>query len=154
MEDDRLYHLTVFGVTGYTGNLVVKYLNQLKKQKRLSEKIMLCFAGRDVKKVKARCEQLCPHLIGSISIVFADVFDEPSIFRMASDSKVVLSCVVSCPPLRFSRRVYVRVCLLFVYLEKLTFHIKKYPKGTIWRIRRSGCESMCFTRHKLCRCNG
>ena len=93
-NEDRTYDLTVFGATGYTGRLVLKYLNELKQSNRLGKEVKLCFAGRDIKLIKVLSQQLCP-AIQNTAIVFADVVDEASIYRMASDTRVVLSCVVS-----------------------------------------------------------
>jgi len=90
-----MYDLTVLGVTGYTGKLVAKYLNELKKRRsaHLPNTFRVCFAGRDLRRVKAIADSLSPDL--KPAIVAADLVDEASVYRLASDSKVILSCVVS-----------------------------------------------------------
>jgi short subunit dehydrogenase-like uncharacterized protein len=83
--------LCVFGVTGFTGQLVLAYLETLKKSNRLPSNLAVSVAGRDTDKVAQLAAKLCPSL--QPQIVQADVADERSVYRMVADARCVLSCV-------------------------------------------------------------
>ena len=90
---DRPYSMTVFGVTGFTGKLVLKYLNLLQQNNRLPANLRLCFAGRHRKKLESLGRDLCPLLTPSYTE--ADISNELSIYKMVGETKVLLTCVVS-----------------------------------------------------------
>lgn len=104
-DTPRSYDLAVLGVTGYTGKLVVAYLNELRKRGavNLPQECRLCFAGRTVSKVQEIADTFGPDL--KPAIVAADVADEASIYRLAADSKVLLTCVVSLLPINLVPRI-------------------------------------------------
>jgi hypothetical protein len=77
---DRQYSLCVFGITGFTGKLVLKYINSLVVGNKLDPKISkLCFAGRSVPSMKEMMKSLCP-AIADPALIAADVADELSIY--------------------------------------------------------------------------
>lgn len=92
----RLFDLTIFGVTGYTGKLVAQYLETLLTSRRLDDKVRICFAGREEQRIQLLAKQLCPTLASKLAFQFADISKPESIYKMASDTKVILTCVVSC----------------------------------------------------------
>lgn len=89
MEAAREFDLTVLGVTGFTGKLVVDYLDKLAGQNRLSG-VKICFAGRSDSAMLRVCNSL-KHLAPSFCL--ADVSKEASVLDMALRTRVVLALV-------------------------------------------------------------
>lgn len=99
--NSREFDITIFGATGYQGKINLQYMNDLVTKKRVlprSEEpifhlsqLRVAVAGRDEAKLRQLVSEVCPRL--NAKIVIADVRDEASIYRMASNSRVVLNLV-------------------------------------------------------------
>jgi short subunit dehydrogenase-like uncharacterized protein len=79
----RDHDIVLFGATGFTGRLVAEYLRDHRGRARVA------WAGRDVKKLEARREELGV----DTPILVADVTDTASLASMARSTKVVCTTV-------------------------------------------------------------
>ncbi|KAH9251707.1 hypothetical protein BASA81_010377 [Batrachochytrium salamandrivorans] len=87
--EGREFDLTVLGVTGFTGKLVVDYLDKLAGENKLVG-VKICFAGRNDSAMLRVCNSL-KHLAPSFCL--ADVTKETSVLDMALRTRVVLALV-------------------------------------------------------------
>lgn len=89
MAEARKYALTVFGATGFTGGLCVRYL-----ARHLPPDTSWALAGRSMQKLESVRERLgrdgCENLPGLIN---ADITDPASLEALARQSKVVITTV-------------------------------------------------------------
>eukprot|EP01062_Namystynia_karyoxenos_P007991 TRINITY_DN12819_c0_g1_i1.p1 TRINITY_DN12819_c0_g1~~TRINITY_DN12819_c0_g1_i1.p1 ORF type:complete len:442 (+),score=167.84 TRINITY_DN12819_c0_g1_i1:84-1328(+) len=86
----KTYDITIFGVTGFTGKLMLEYWN--RNHDRLKGR-RIAIAGRSKGKLDQLAAQLGSRPDGQVSVVTADVGDQGSIDRMVRDTKVLISCV-------------------------------------------------------------
>ena len=82
---ERKYDLVIFGATGFTGKLCVKYLLENYEEKDLKWAI----AGRNFEKL----ESLNTELSSNIEILIADSQDEEALNAITVRSKVILSTI-------------------------------------------------------------
>jgi short subunit dehydrogenase-like uncharacterized protein len=83
--------LTVYGATGYTGDLICEYL---AKNVPLN-KCNWAIAGRSEKKLKELKEKLCkinPDC-AAVSILTADIYKQSSLNELAAHSSLIIDCV-------------------------------------------------------------
>jgi short subunit dehydrogenase-like uncharacterized protein len=102
----KKYDITVFGATGFTGELTVKYLLQRMVEKPFS----LAIAGRDVNKLNQMRTQLLaanPHC-KEITVIASDVSMYNSLLDMALASKVLITTVG--PYVKYGEEV-VKACI-------------------------------------------
>jgi len=88
---DRIYDVIVFGATGYTGALVVKYLAE--RALHNNESFTWAIAGRSKQKleqIKAQAVEKNPEC-KDLQIVIADVTDQKSIDAMVAQTRVLLT---------------------------------------------------------------
>lgn len=78
------FDLVLFGVTGYTGELALRYLAGLPA----SERGRVAIAGRDAAKVRAVCERVAPN--GQLEIIVADAEEPASVDAMVSRTRVLI----------------------------------------------------------------
>ncbi|OEU95763.1 saccharopine dehydrogenase family protein [Streptomyces oceani] len=86
----RAHDLVLFGATGFTGRLTARYLAE-----HVPPGCRWALAGRDRQKlmaVRAELAALRPECAG-LPLLDADVADPSALFRMAADSRVVISTV-------------------------------------------------------------
>jgi short subunit dehydrogenase-like uncharacterized protein len=103
----REYDITLFGATGFTGKLTAEQL----ASKRMKEDFSLALSGRNKGKLYSLKFELEKKYPGSeISIVIADVEEEPSIRKMAESSKVLISTVG--PYIQYGEPV-VKACVIY-----------------------------------------
>lgn len=105
-NEDRENTLTIFGITGFTGVLLVRYLEHLVSSGRFNPQNRICFAGRNVEAMKKLCAKLSPI---KPSYCFADVKKEDSIYHMASNTRVLLTLVG--PYEAFGGEVVIKACV-------------------------------------------
>ena len=90
----RAYDVVVFGVTGFTGTLVLEYVARLAREGRLDARVRWAAAGRSAAKVREVVRRHCTAVGGpEMAVVEARVEDERSVFAMAGSAWVVMSCV-------------------------------------------------------------
>ena len=90
----RAYDVVVFGVTGFTGTLVLEYVARLAREGRLDARVRWAAAGRNAAKVREVVRRHCTAVGGpEMAVVEARVEDERSVFAMAGSAWVVMSCV-------------------------------------------------------------
>lgn len=85
-----MYDITIFGATGFTGQLTAEYLASRRKEEDFS----LALAGRNrgkLQSLKHNLENKFPS--NEIGILHADVSEEPSIRKMAEETEVLISTV-------------------------------------------------------------
>jgi short subunit dehydrogenase-like uncharacterized protein len=102
----REYDITLFGATGFTGLLTAEYL----ASRRIKEDFSLAIAGRSQSKLvilKSKLEKKYPG--PEISILIADVGEQPSIRNLAVSSKVLISTV---GPYLLHGEIVVRECVI------------------------------------------
>jgi short subunit dehydrogenase-like uncharacterized protein len=83
----REHDVVVFGATGYTGALVTEYLAHTKPD------IRWAIAGRDEQKLFERSQELRSRAKLDVPFIVASSNDAPSLARLASSARVVLSTV-------------------------------------------------------------
>lgn len=82
--------ITIFGATGFTGQLTADYLASRRK----SEDFQLALAGRNRGKLQSLKTILEKKYSGSeIQIIISDVDEEPSIRKMTEDTRVLVNTV-------------------------------------------------------------
>jgi len=96
----RQYDIILFGATGFTGALVVKYIAAHAK----SESISWAIAGRDTQKLK----EIQEGLQSQPDIVIADVKDKDSLDKMAASCKVLMNTV---GPFNWYGKDVVKACI-------------------------------------------
>lgn len=98
---NRKYDIVLFGATGFTGQLIAKYLANHAK----NENIIWAIAGRDIEKlheVKNQLSGLLPDIIAS------DVKDRSSLDVMTSQTKILMNAV---GPFNLYGRDVVKSCI-------------------------------------------
>jgi len=85
-QDKREFDIIIWGASGFTGRLVAEYLFQKYNSKDLKWAI----AGRDKAKLASVRDS---YLDTSIPILIADSFDEVSLNKVTTRTKVICSTV-------------------------------------------------------------
>jgi len=88
MSTGRELDIIVYGATGYTGKLVVEYLN---RQYGVGGTVSWAIAGRSLEKLEAVREDL--ELAAELPLVVADASDPASVKAMAERAQVILTTV-------------------------------------------------------------
>ena len=88
MSQDRDLGIVVYGATGYTGKLVVEYLNS---QYGVNGAVSWAMAGRSLDKLEAVREELAIPV--ELPLVVADASDPASLKSLAERAQVVLTTV-------------------------------------------------------------
>jgi len=88
MNKERELGIVVYGATGYTGKLVVEYLN---RQYGVGGTVSWAIAGRSLEKLEAVREDL--ELAAELPLVVADASDPASVKAMAERAQVILTTV-------------------------------------------------------------
>lgn len=83
MSSSREFQLVLYGATGFTGNLAVRYLSQ-----NYSGKIRWAIAGRS----ESKLQQLASTFEPAPGIIIADSSDEAALRRLASRTEAVATC--------------------------------------------------------------
>ncbi|XP_019695990.1 saccharopine dehydrogenase-like oxidoreductase [Harpegnathos saltator] len=102
MSDSRL-DVVIFGATGYTGKLVVKYAVDFCKEWQLKFGI----AGRRKEALENVLKEFAADA-GNVPIILANVNDEKSLEKMTECAKVLINC---CGPFRFYGEPVVKACI-------------------------------------------
>lgn len=101
-----MYDITVFGATGFTGQLTADYL----ASRRNEEDFKLAIAGRNrgkLQSIKHHLEKKYPS--SEITVLHGDITEEPSIRKITEESKVLINTVG--PYLQYGEQV-VRACAM------------------------------------------
>ena len=85
---EKKYDLIVYGASGFTGQLICKYLSSHKDILNLNWAI----AGRDLSKLELLSNQLSTEN-RTIDVLYADSFDKKSLNDIASQSKLIITTV-------------------------------------------------------------
>ncbi|XP_071963086.1 saccharopine dehydrogenase-like oxidoreductase [Antedon mediterranea] len=106
---ERIYDITVFGASGFTGQFVVEELARVVDEEN---DLKWAVAGRSSEKLRAilvQAQEITGKTLeNEIDIVVANVNDEDSLKTMCQKSKVILNCV---GPYRFFGEQLVRACV-------------------------------------------
>jgi short subunit dehydrogenase-like uncharacterized protein len=84
MSSSRKYDVIIFGATGFSGKLIVKYM-----LKSADKKVRWAVAARAQNKL----DDLLKELSCSVDTLVADVADIPSLDKMCSQATMILNCV-------------------------------------------------------------
>lgn len=118
--NSRLYDITIFGATGFTGERVCLYIakylsSQNAVQREGGKKRHICLAGRSeaklkeiVEKMKQLAQQEQQQQLFQVSVLTASVENEQSLLHMTKQSKVIIDCV---GPFRFYGEPVVKACI-------------------------------------------
>ncbi len=87
---DRVYDIVVFGATGFTGRLAVKYI-----AKQYGTQFKWAFAGRNKQQLEALKKELIEinPTCANVPIILADVADLQSLQDMVASTSVIISTV-------------------------------------------------------------
>ena len=88
MKSDREIGVVIYGATGYTGKLVVEYMN---KQYGVNGAVSWAMAGRSLEKLKAVRDELGVDI--SVPLVVANADEPASITAMVENASVILTTV-------------------------------------------------------------
>lgn len=87
---EKIYDITLFGATGFTGKLTAEYL----ANKAAKEGFRFAIAGRNQVRLKQIQKELESKFHGlTISLVYADSYRADTLFEMACKSKIIISTV-------------------------------------------------------------
>ena len=90
-KSSRTFDITLYGATGFTGQLVAQYLSKKAAQKKLK----IAIAGRNADKLfalKNKLLALNPKLL-DIGVVIASTAQQDSLEKMAGDTRVIINTV-------------------------------------------------------------
>ena len=87
MGDNKPFDIVIYGATGFTGQLVVEYM----QAHCAHTDVKWAIAGRDAAKLSAIANQFS--LPETVSIIVADSHDETALRSLVTQTKVVLTTV-------------------------------------------------------------
>lgn len=110
MASDKIYALTVFGATGFTGERVAREAaKRLPPDWPSNTEFRWAIAGRDRKRLEdAKSRFIYGKLVPEPDILIADSKHEETIREMCAKSRVVVNCV---GPFRFHGEKVVKYCV-------------------------------------------
>ncbi|XP_036925297.1 saccharopine dehydrogenase-like oxidoreductase [Sturnira hondurensis] len=152
----RLFHLVVFGASGFTGQFVTEEVAREQVVAQGGSRLPWAVAGRSREKLQQVLERAAlklgrPTLSSEVEIILCDITNPASLDEMAKQATVVLNCV---GPYRFYGEPIVKACVengascvdicgepQFLELMHWKYHEKAAEKG-VYIIGSSGFDSI------------